>query len=670
MTPEEARRILGLSADEDPTGHLGEFSAARERIAELVRRAPNETIAMRYQDGLVEFDQALAAIREDMAKEPPELARHREWMEAARGDLPTETPAAPPPSPAPSEAAATKPGTDDSDEDPADEDESIEEPGKSHAVAVFWILLIAVLGSGVGYWKFQETQRLRTQERVAMLEKLGAKLIDSRRWPEADAAYSEIEQLRPGAEAAKIGRRSIEAGMEEEQRQFVGYWSGEALAAFDLGRLDDAAEAARTVLEKYPNQKEISDLLGKIEAARVTQARENLVTATKNAIVKRRWDEAESHATELSAIFPGDAEGNALLSEIRAGREKEAKDRARAQELFSAAKLRDQGKFDNDALLWLREATALAPEDPEIAALYEKMASYTRTIQVPGDFPTVPEAVASARDRDRIVVAEGTWTGPVVIDKSIQLEGAGRDKTFIEIEASTSTAATFGRNAGGARVSGITFRHLGFDSGPERFSAMMVRGAEITMSDCRIADAAGHGLAVVDDGRLGATRCIFENNGWDGVSVRGAGSRVELTECESNGNFGHGYDLWDGGSAAIHDSIARDNAANGILVDTTADDVVIGGNDLRGNREYGIVVASANSGRVHGNACRENLRGGMAIGLSAAKLTFDTNKLEKNLGPGLALEKGLDPRAYASNTATGNANGKNLVTYGDFSAGQ
>ncbi|WP_193214772.1 hypothetical protein, partial [Luteolibacter marinus] len=64
---------------------MGEFSAARERIAELVRTAPNETIAMRYQDGLVEFDKALAAIREDMAKEPPEVIRHREWMAAARG---------------------------------------------------------------------------------------------------------------------------------------------------------------------------------------------------------------------------------------------------------------------------------------------------------------------------------------------------------------------------------------------------------------------------------------------------------------------------------------------------------------------------------------------------------------------------------------------------------
>ena len=64
MTIDEARRILGLKPDEDAAAHLGEFAAARERIAEMVRAAPNDTLALRYQEGLMEFDQALAAVRE------------------------------------------------------------------------------------------------------------------------------------------------------------------------------------------------------------------------------------------------------------------------------------------------------------------------------------------------------------------------------------------------------------------------------------------------------------------------------------------------------------------------------------------------------------------------------------------------------------------------------
>lgn len=676
MTLEEARRILGLSADENPTEHLAEFTAARNRIADLVRTAPNETIALRYQDGLVEFERALAALREEMDREDPEETRRKAWMAAALGvDASLEaTPAAatkPAISPTPPEPSTrtvtvpeSPPETEDLDDPPA------APANKARVFSYLLILAVGIGGGGLLWVKMKEDEKFRIQERLTFLERLGGKMIDARQWPEADLAYSEIEQLKPGAESAAIGRRSIEAGMEEERRQFVGYWSGEAIAAFDLGRTDDAANAARKVLEKYPGETEIANLLQKIEQARSTQAREAMVTATTAAIQKRRWDEAENRAKDLAKAFPGDPEGNVLLAEIKAGRDKEARDRTRAQELFSAAKVRDLGQFDRDALEWLREAAALAPEDPDIAALYQKMASYTRTVQVPGDFATVAEAVASSRDRDRIVIAEGTWEGPVIIDKAITLEGAGRDKTIIEVEAELSTAATFGRHAGGARVSGITFRHRGFDAGPNRFSALLVRGAEVTLSDCRVADSAGHGLAVVEAGRVVATRCLFENNGWDGVAVRGAGSRIEFTECESTGNFGHGYDIWDGGSAAIHGSIARDNSGNGILVDTTAEDVVLGENDLRGNREYGIVASAAGSGRIHGNRCHENLLGGMAVRFGATRLAFDNNVLEKNLGPGLALEQGLDSAAFSSNQATGNEGGKNTVLNADFSSGE
>ncbi len=664
MTLEEARRILGLGPEEDPQGHMAEFAAARERIAELVRTAPNETIALRYQDGLIDFDRALAAIREDLEKEDPEIAKREEWMRAARGgqaEKEASVPAEDPPL-TPEEAHAEQ---EFEHEQPADK------PADRRLVGIIFILLLlALAGGGFGYAKFREYERLRTTERLAFLERLGGKMVESRRWDEAALAYGEIEQLSPGSRAALLGRRSIEVGMEEEQRQFVGYWSGQALAEYEAGRLDDAANAARKVLDKYPNQREVAVLLEKIEQARSTQAREALVAGASAAIQKRRWEEAEAKAKELARSFPADPEGNLLLNEIRAGREKEARERQRARELFNAAKLRDQGAFDRDALEWLREATALAPDDTEIAALYKKMASYTRTLQVPGDFPTLAEAIAAARDKDRIVIAEGTWTGPVIVDKPLALEGAGRDKTFVEVEATLSTAATFGRQSSGSRVSGITFRHRGFDAGADRFSAVLVRGAEITLNDCRFADSAGHGFAVVEAGRVAASRCSFENNGWDGVAVRGAGSRVEFTGCESTGNFGHGYDLWDGGSGAIHDSLARDNSGNGILVHTTGENVVLGNNDLRGNREYGIVAFSAVSGRIHGNLCRENLLGGMAVRFAAAPMVIEGNKLEKNGGPGLALEQGLQASAYANNTAKGNAGGKNIVTGADFSSGE
>jgi parallel beta-helix repeat protein len=552
----------------------------------------------------------------------------------------------------------------------AEEAATVEVRKRSAAPALVMVfLMLAAGGSWYFYTQYQERMALQVEERLVFLESLGGKMLEARQWPEATAAYEEIENLRPGSEVAKRGRREIEAGREEEQRQFVGYWSGEAIAAYDLGRLDEAASAARQVLDKYPNEKEMAELFAKVEQARSTQAREALLKAAAAAIQKRRWDEAETKAKELANAFPGDAQGNVLLSEIRMGRERDAKDRVRARELYVAAKARDLGQFDRDALEWLREAVALAPGDPEIDALYQKMASYTRTLQVPGDYPGISEAVAAARDRDRIVVAEGTWAGPVIVNKAIALEGAGKDKTIIEVDAAASNAATFS-GKGGARASGITFRHRGFDPGPNRYAVVLVKGGELTMNDCRVADSSGHGLAVTEAGQVAGTRCVFENNGWNGVAVQGRGSRIEFSQCEATGNFGHGYELWDGGSGAIHESSARDNSAAGIVVDTTADNVVIGKNELRGNREYGIVVRSATGGRVHDNQCRENLLGGMAVRFAAAKVLVENNVLEKNHGPGLALERGLPATAFATNRATANANGVNTATDRDFSSGE
>lgn len=63
MNLTEARKILGLEPEEDPCPHIPGFESAREHIAAMVRSAPNETLAERYRKGLVEFDEALAAVR-------------------------------------------------------------------------------------------------------------------------------------------------------------------------------------------------------------------------------------------------------------------------------------------------------------------------------------------------------------------------------------------------------------------------------------------------------------------------------------------------------------------------------------------------------------------------------------------------------------------------------
>ncbi|MCU0750789.1 MAG: right-handed parallel beta-helix repeat-containing protein [Akkermansiaceae bacterium] len=628
MTLTEARKILGLGPDEDPRPYLAEFESARERIAEMVRTAPNEVLGARYQEGLVEFDQAMAAVHEYLQ---------------ALGLMPRPTDGPKPLEEAPEIFLAS--------EKPA-------KPRSRTPARLAWaaVILTAVAGGGLLHYKQKESAEIQRQIRVTFLERVGSEYVENRRWQEAAAAFAEIEELAPGSELAKLGRRSIEAGMTEEQTQFVGYWTGQAIAELESGRLDEAEAASRKVLEKFPAEKEAAAILAKVAEARVGQSLETALVAARQLLNDRKWPLAIEAANRILATHPEDAGAKTILADAAAALAKYEADEARAKDLLAQAAALDTGNFDQKALDLLREAAALSPGNQEIASRLEKMASYTRTLRVPGDFASPAEAIEASRDGDRIVIAEEVWKGPLVINAAIELQGAGSGKTFIECHADSGSAITIGPQAKGARITGISFRHESFQAvGNDRFSAALVRGGGAIFVDCHFTDASGHGLAVIEGGEAVATRCRFQSNGWNGAAAIGKGSLIEVRDSEAIENFEHGIETWDGASAVLANNRCEGNSRNGIHIDNQAASATLEGNQLIANREFGLVLDSAANGKVSGNIARANLLGGFVVRTDASALPFTGNQATLNQGPGLVLEKGLAPDAYASNKATKNA---------------
>ena len=523
-------------------------------------------------------------------------------------------------------------------------------------MAILIWLIVLLLGAAAACWfylKMQEDKQLQTQARIAWLEREGAAHIETRRWRDAAAAFDEIEQLAPTSEIVPLGRRGIEAGMAEEYQQFAGYWNGQARASLDAGRWDEAESAACQVLEKFPEDKDGSAILESIAVARTAAARRAAVAAAQDFLSGRQWDAAIQAAKAILATSPDDADVLALLAAATTAKDQAAADLSKARDLFKQAAARDQGQFDQQALDWLREASALAPEDAEIASLLEKMVSYTRTLRVPRDFPTPAEALANARDRDRIILNEGTWKGPLTVNFAIELQGAGAGKTRIECPAEAGCAITLGPAANGARLSGITFRHESQSAAAERFSAGLIRGASVALLDCQFIDACGHGLAVIEGGKANASRCRFAANGWDGVAAIGADSALEIRDSQASGNFEHGIESWNGAAVVLVNNRCEGNSRNGIHADNSKSSATLEGNQLIDNREFGLVLAAAGSGLVRKNTATGNLLGGFVI-RAAARIPVTGNQLSRNQGPGLTLEKGLDAAAFADNSLSGN----------------
>ena len=663
MTLTEAKKILGLQPDEDPRPHLEEFHAVREKIADMVRTAPNEQLAERYQHGLVEFDKALAAVREYL--EALGLIPRAEDVPVAESAQPERGH----PVFVRENELAEPVGLPVMSVDFAESElKSEEEPRASKLFGILCValFLLTVIGFGtVAFIKFEEERELSKRQRVAFLERQGAIFIDNRRWPEAGEAFDEIEELYPDSELVDIGRRSIEAGMAEEQSQFIGYWKGEAIASFETGRWSDAESAARQVLDKYPDEEELNELVGKIGIARQEEERQAAFDEVREQIEARKFDAAISAARGIVQQNVNDADAVSLLKAAESAKRKAADDLEKGRLLLTRAAERDTGEYDEQAMEWLREAVALAPDDTEILARFEKMAAYTRTIRIPEDVPTVAEALKNARDRDRLVLGEGEWEGPFVISTAIELQGVS-GKTIVQCKADGGSVISIMPGVDGARLSGLTLRHLSFDAGEERFSLAHVRGAKVDFSDCRFERGSGHGIAVTDGGHAKVVRCRFSENGWNGIAVMGSGSLLEAEENSLKENFQNGIESWNGAAVILSNNVCTGNSRNGIHVDAGEASATVLDNVLSGNREFGLVVGSAGSGEVNSNTMENNILGGVVVRTGASKVLIKGNRIAGNKGPGLVLEKGIREEPYIGNRITGNG-GEEFISDIDLS---
>ncbi|MFD0894129.1 right-handed parallel beta-helix repeat-containing protein [Luteolibacter ambystomatis] len=735
MTLDAARRILGLEPNDDPATHLKDFNEARDRIAELVRTAPNPTIAARYQAGLSEFDAALNVIRLHMAApainpvvpaveatstpvEGPGAISSEPAVHAVESApveqpevLPVASPAAlvleppaflsqsspveaepvpPPPAPieAPAEipvaAAVPEPEIPEATSTAPTQNLPIDLPtptsklvpastevpapaavvpsapprkksGNGFLVTLLILLLLAVAG-GYAWLRLEEDKRFARKGEIVELEKKGAKFVEDRLWDEARHIHDQIDSIDPGSEVAATLQRSIEAGINEESQQFIQHWNDRALAEFESGNYDAALAAIKEVLSKDPRNAEALELQKKIEEARKTAAFQKAKEAITAKLTAKDWEGAIAAAKEAQAkggLEPAAAaEVASLLASAEAGKKEAEAMYLKARDFYAKAKERDAGKYDAQGLELAREAMVLAPQDPEIKALFEKLASYVRTLHVPGDFATPAEALADAHDRDRVVIAEGEWHGPLVVNAAVEIQGAGSDKTYVTCPAADGATLTIGPGGKGARVTGITFRHTSLDPSAERFSGVLVRGGQATFANCHFLEAAGHGLAVIEGGTASASHCRFSSNGWDGASASGAGSSLEVRDSDVTNNIEHGLDVWDGATGTLTGNRCDGNSRNGIHIDAGAAPVTVTNNQFRNNREFGLVLTRGEVGKVSANTATGNLMGGVVVRAAATRIAVAGNRIQSDTSPGLALEKGVNRAAYAGNEIT------------------
>jgi parallel beta-helix repeat protein len=268
-----------------------------------------------------------------------------------------------------------------------------------------------------------------------------------------------------------------------------------------------------------------------------------------------------------------------------------------------------------------------------VAALLLAAAARAGVLHVPGEFPTVADAVAAAQPGDEILIASGTYAETVVLDGLIDLVLRGQGQAVLAGGSALDAALTIqnctnvtverlslqnalGRGAFAVDSTGITLRQVKVEGGTtdgilageisslllDRCRVTGVEGIGIdlqlavncTVNRCTVEDTSGTGIELSDVDGATLERCRVVHAGQHGLNL---GQSAPVQHCTASKNV-----VIEAGIEALRingtDCVAIDNrlqdaGIGGLGVEGTSDGVLLDGNRVIGGGS-GVLIDAAN----------------------------------------------------------------------------
>ncbi len=151
---------------------------------------------------------------------------------------------------------------------------------------------------------------------------------------------------------------------QAQQRRLQGL--SEARNLLNAEQFDKSAAALSSLLKEFPDDSEISRLLGTVRQNQAQHRRLQSLTEARNLLNDRQFDKSAAALSSLLKEFPGDSEISRLLETVH---QNQAEQR-RLQGLSDARNLLSDGQYDKSASA-LTSLLKEFPEDPEISKLLE-----------------------------------------------------------------------------------------------------------------------------------------------------------------------------------------------------------------------------------------------------------------------------------------------------------
>lgn len=476
--------------------------------------------------------------------------------------------------------------------------------------------------------------------------------VGARNWTLAEEIYQDILEVNPKSKVALDGLETVEYERDVERRMQVSFALGKVQGLMDERRWDAAEVAMEKTLEMKPGDDQLLAFAARMKEERRVDDIIRLSEDIEQARREEQWQVLVDKTAELAEADPENARLPEFQKEVVEAELVLDGFREKADVIYEQALAMDTGEYSLEALQLLREAQRMAPSE-KASALLEKMSTYVQTIGVPAEAKTIAEALGMVRSGDKVSLGEGKFPGGVLIPAGVVLEGV-KGKTIIEGPADKGSVLVIEGEGAPVRMVGLTIRHSGVSNTEERYSVVLVKGAQAVFEECEVSYGAGHGIAVIDGARCEITSTEVKGCGWDGVAVVGKGSEAILQESRSIANLHHGLDVWDGGKVWVQRSRFQDNGLTGVLLTSKGQECRVESSSIERNREVGLVASSGVTALVNGNLVSGNMLGGIFAEDEGTTLTVTSNTIEKNGEVGLAVTKDVLLQKEEDNSAQEN----------------
>ena len=281
-----------------------------------------------------------------------------------------------------------------------------------------------------------------------------------------------------------------------------------------------------------------------------------------------------------------------------------------------------------------------------------------------GCYASIQAAINAATPGATILVAPGTYTENLTLNKSLTLRGnqagvsaCGRSASESIVTAASGTLLTLVSGSAGSVIDGFTFsggaRGIESGSGPLN---------NIQILNNRVVGFTGNGIFLNDPG----TDITVNQNSIDGSSKTGGGGLFHLdtdgfdgfqltNNCISNGVTGTGFFV--DGNHNVGESATRDPLIDGNLINNNGTGMNLGS---RAFGENGIPATGTYGGTISNNTFRSNNFDGLQGGIQHVLVAGNVFSFNGRSGlaltsfGSLAVDRGAQNSTITCNTFTGN----------------